>query len=224
VRRREPSWGSQTASTLVLLGFVTVLGLVFTAGVLAGRHWPRLLPSLGPSAPRVEAEARRAPERGRPAQPAPVLSFYQELTAPITAAPPLPPKPRPARPATPEPVNPETPRRPAPEPEPTPPVTAPAPAAAPALAPPPARPATERSLPERRFTIQIASFKSRPQAETMRRALVDGGYDAYVSEGESANGARYRVRVGSYASRDDAQQAAQRLAGERRVSTFITTR
>jgi DedD protein len=219
VRRREPSWGSQTASTLVLLGFVTVLGLVFGAGVLAGRHWPRLLPSLGPSAPRAEAEARRAPERGRPAQPAPVLSFYQELTAPITAAP-LPPKPRPARPATPEPVNPETPRRPAPEPEPTAQVAVPAPAPT----PPPARPATERSLPERRFTIQIASFRTRPQAETMRRALVDGGYDAYVSEGESPNGARYRVRVGSYASRDDAQQAAQRLAGERRVSTFITTR
>jgi DedD protein len=216
VRRREPGLGSQAASTLVLLGFVTVLGLVFAAGVLAGRHWPRLLPSLGPSAPRAEAEARRAPERGRPAQPAPVLSYYQELTAPITAAAPPPPKPRPARPTKPEAPNPETPpappRRPTPEPEAVPVVTA------------PARPSPEAALPERRFTIQVAAFKTRPQAENMRRTLVDGGYDAYVSEGESPNGARYRVRVGSYPTRDDAQQTAQRLTGERRLPTFITAR
>ncbi len=212
MRRREAGLGSQAASTLVLLGFVTVLGLVFTAGVLAGRHWPRLLPSLGPSAPRAEADARRAPDRGRPTQPAPVLSYYQELTAPITAAPP-PPKPRPGRLPKPEAPNPETPRRPAPEPEPAPVVTA-----------APSRPSAEPALPERRFTIQVAAFKTRPQAETMRRTLVDGGFDAYVSESVGPNGARYRVRVGSYPTRDDAHPTAQRLTGERRLPTLITAR
>jgi len=214
VRRREPSWSSQTASVLILLGFVVVVGFVFTAGVLAGRHWPRLLPSLGgASASRVEPDARRVGERG--SQPAPVLSFYQELKAPITAEP-LPRKPRPSRLARPEAPNPEAPkpetsRPPTPEPDPMPPVVA-------------ARPAAGPALPERRFTIQVAAFKTRPQAETMRRALVDGGYDAYVSESESPSGARYRVRVGTYPTRDDAQQAAQRLAAERRVTTFITAR
>jgi cell division protein FtsN len=216
VRRREPSWSSQTASVLVLLGFVVVVGLVFTAGVLAGRHWPRLLPSLGAaSASRVEPEARRMGERGRASQPAPVLSFYQELKAPITAEP-LPPKPRPSRSARPEAPNPETPkpeppRLQLPEPDPVRAVVA-------------ARPTSGPAMPERRFTVQVAAFKTRPQAETMRRGLVDGGYDAYVSESESANGARYRVRVGTYPTRDDAQQAAQRLAAERRVTTFITAR
>lgn len=216
MRRREPTWSSQTASILILLGFVVVVGLVFTAGVLAGRHWPRLLPSLGAaSASRVEPDARRVGERGRGSPPAPVLSFYQELRAPITADP-LPPKPRPSRLARPETPNPETPkpetsRPPTPEADPMPAVVA-------------ARPAAGPALPERRFTIQVAAFKTRPQAETMRRALVDGGYDAYVSDSESPSGARYRVRVGAYPTRDDAQQVAQRLAAERRVTTFITAR
>ncbi len=216
MKRREPSWSNQTASVLVLVGFVVVVGLVFTAGVLAGRHWPRLLPSLGnASASRVEPDARRSGERGRAPQPAPVLSFYQDLRAPITAADPLPLKPRP-RAARPEAPNPETPKpepaRPQmPEPEPARAVVA-------------ARPAAGPVLPERRFTIQVAAFKTRPQAEAMRRGLADGGYDAYVSESESQSGARYRVRVGTYPTRDDAQQAAQRLAAERRVPTFITAR
>jgi cell division protein FtsN len=199
----------------VLLGFVVVVGLVFTAGVLAGRHWPRLLPSLGAaSASRVEPEARR-PGGGRGPQPAPVLSFYQELTAPI-AAEPLPAKPRSPRSARPEPPNPETPK---PEPA-RPPMPEPDPVRLVATA----RPSGPAALPERRFTIQVAAFKTRPQAETMRRGLVDGGYDAYISESTGPSGARYRVRVGVYPTRDDAQQAAQRLAAERRVTTFITAR
>ncbi|MGH7313837.1 MAG: SPOR domain-containing protein [Candidatus Rokuibacteriota bacterium] len=209
MRRREPTWGSQTASVLILLGFVVVVGCVFTAGVLAGRHWPRLLPSLGgATAARVEPDARRVGERER--QPAPVLSFYQELRAPITAEP-LPPKPRPSRLTRPQTPNPETSRPPTQEPDPRPAVVA-------------ARSAAGPALPERRFTIQVAAFKTRPQAETMRRALLDGGYDAYVSESEGPSGARYRVRVGTYPTRDDAEQAARRLAAERRVTTFITAR
>ncbi|MGH7307513.1 MAG: SPOR domain-containing protein [Candidatus Rokuibacteriota bacterium] len=217
MRRREPSWSNQTASVLVLLGFVVIVGLVFLAGVLAGRHWPRLLPSLGAaSASRVEPEAaRRVVERGRPPQPAPVLSFYQDLRAPITADP-LPPKPRPSRAARPETPNPETPRPEAVRPQ--------LPEPDPARAVVAARPAAGAAPPERRFTIQVAAFKTRPQAETMRRGLVDGGYDAYVSEGARQSGARYRVRVGVYPTRDDAQQAAQRLAAERRLTTFITAR
>ncbi len=216
MRRREPSWSSQTASVLVLLGFVVVVGLVFTAGVLAGRHWPRLLPSLGAaSASRVEPEARRVGERGRVPQPVPVLSFYQDLRAPITADP-LPPKPRPSSAARPEAPNPETPKPEAARPQ--------LPEPDPARAVVASRPAASVAPPERRFTIQVAAFKTRPQAETMRRGLVDGGYDAYVSEGERQSGARYRVRVGAYPTRDDAQQAAQRLAAERRVTTFITAR
>lgn len=211
MRRAEPTWRSQAASLIVLLGFVTVLGLTFVGGVLAGRHWPRLLPSLGnPGDARGEPEAQRVAERGRPPQRAPVLSFYKDLTAPI-AEPPLPPKPRPSRPPRPEAPNPETAKPQAPEPGPTPTVTA-------------ARPAARPVAPERRFTIQIAAFKKRSPAETMRGALAEAGYDAYVSESERAGGARYRVRVGTYATRDEAQQAAQRLAAERRVTTFITAR
>jgi cell division protein FtsN len=207
VRRREPSWGSQTASVLILVGFVVVVGFVFLAGVLAGRHWPRLLPSLGgaSAAARPEPDPRRVAQAERP--PAPVLSFYQDLRAPMTPEP-LPPRPRPSPLAAPEPASPETPKPSARERDPVPAVASPQAAA----------------LPGQRFTVQVAAFRTRPQAETMRRTLVKGGYDAYVSEGQGPNGARYRVRVGTYPTRDDAQAAARRLAAERRLTTFVTAR
>lgn len=205
MRRREPTWGSQTASALILVGFVVVVGGVFLAGVLAGRHWPRLLPSLGGvTAPRPEPDARRVAQPEPP--PAPVLTFYRDLRAPLTPEP-LPPRPRPSPLAAPEPASPETPRPPARERDPL-----------PAAAPRPGWP--ERA----RFTIQVAAFRTLPQAEAMRQALVKAGYNAYVSPSQGPDGARYRVRVGTYPTRDDAQAAARRLAAERRVTTFVTAR
>lgn len=210
MRRREPTWGSQTASALVLVGFVVVVGFVFLAGVLAGRHWPRLLPSLGGvPAPRPEPDTRRVAQPERP--PAPVLSFYQDLRAPLTPQP-LPPRsrPRPSPLAAPEPASPETPRPPARERDPLPAVVT--------------RRMAGPELPGPRFTIQVAAFRTRPQAENMRQALVKDGYDAYVSEIQGPNVARYRVRVGTYPTRDNAQEAARRLAAERRLTTFVTAR
>jgi septal ring-binding cell division protein DamX len=99
--RRPPHGPSRLGSFLLVLGFLTVLAVSFGAGVGAGRRWPRLLPSLG-SAPVARADrqdAERAPgrlvgARGGPGaalpgeRPAPELTFYHELTAPLAAPPP----------------------------------------------------------------------------------------------------------------------------------------
>src|SRR5213080_436470 len=75
---------SPTARLLVLVGIVAVLGGTFLAGVYAGRIWSARAPDTEP--------ARRGPGRGGrlPEVPAPQLTFYRELTAPLTAPPPPP--------------------------------------------------------------------------------------------------------------------------------------
>src|SRR5262249_15340949 len=80
-------------SMLVGLGFLTVLSVAFFGGIVAGRHFPRMLPSLGavtvPKEPRRGIDARLA-DRARAVEPAPVLTFYHEVTAPPPAPPPAP--------------------------------------------------------------------------------------------------------------------------------------
>ena len=96
--RRQPS---RLASLLFVVGCLAVLATTFMLGVMAGRFWPR-----EPSAPtstlakgsKEAAAARLGGDRSaRPTEPAPTLTFYQDLTAPLTSPPPPPKSTRPAR-------------------------------------------------------------------------------------------------------------------------------
>src|SRR6266404_3595407 len=82
---------SPTARLLVLVGIVAVLGGTFLAGVYAGRIWSARAAVVAAHVPDTEP-ARRGPGRGGrlPEVPAPQLTFYRELTAPLTAPPPPP--------------------------------------------------------------------------------------------------------------------------------------
>src|SRR2546427_770130 len=90
---------SGTARLLVLVGILTVLGATFGVGVYTGRIWSARAAVVAAHAPETEP-ARRGPGRGGrlPEAPAPQLTFYRELTAPLTAPPP---PPRPAKTAPP---------------------------------------------------------------------------------------------------------------------------
>src|SRR6266850_2774698 len=82
---------SGAARLLVLVGIVAVLGGTFLAGVYAGRIWSARAAVVAAHVPDTEP-ARRGPGRGGrlPEVPAPQLTFYRELTAPLTAPPPPP--------------------------------------------------------------------------------------------------------------------------------------
>src|SRR5437660_10401232 len=90
LRRRPPRRASRVGSTLVGLGFLTILAGAFFGGIVAGRHLPRMLPSLGavtvPKEPRRSTE-RRLADRTKVVEPAPRLNFYREMTAPRTPPP-----------------------------------------------------------------------------------------------------------------------------------------
>ncbi len=90
--RRAPS---RLASMLFVVGCLGVLGATFVLGVMAGRFWPRTQPAQSTTAEKESVPARagdKATRPGdktaRPAEPGPALTFYQDLTAPLTAPPP----------------------------------------------------------------------------------------------------------------------------------------
>src|SRR2546422_9420677 len=76
---------SGTARLLVLVGILTVLGATFGVGVYTGRIWSARAAVVSAHAPETEP-ARRGPGRGGrpPGAPAPPLTFYREVTAPLT--------------------------------------------------------------------------------------------------------------------------------------------
>ena len=198
----------------VLIGFLTIIGVAFAAGVYAGRIW--MARSVVTPVRVAETETPRRPAARTvkpPAIPTPQLTFYQELTAPLTAPPP-PPKPAKATPPL---------------------VSAPRPgeqldasgASTSSSRPPTDRaglpaPATTSATMAPRFTVQVASYRGRPQAEALREALASAGHEARIVQGD-AQGPVYRVQVGEFATRDAARALAARLQGERASVTPIVT-
>src|SRR5262249_13202862 len=161
----------------VLIGILSILGVTFVAGVYAGRI--SMARSTVKLARVTEADtARRTPSRGAklPEAPSPQLTFYRELTAPLTAPPP-PPKPAKA----------------------VPPLLSP-PAAATARPGERADMIAATTTPQTagstasRFTVQVAAYRVRPQAEALRESLASAGHDARVVEVD-AHGPVYRVQV-----------------------------
>lgn len=119
-----------------------------------------------------------------------------------------------------------------PEPTPPPAQTAPAPAAEPAKpAPEPAK-STQKPEPAAAsapqagstgYSVQVIAMRERSSSEAIAKRLVGKGYNAYVLD--PAPGSRstlYRVRVGPYKTRREAEDARARLEKEERFKPSIT--
>jgi cell division septation protein DedD len=118
-------------------------------------------------------------------------------------------------------------------------VNAPAPAKTPAPAPAPIAPAV-KTLPSAKATakttapagvkepagggyvVQVAAVKERGEADTIAKRLASKGFPSFVSS-PSAGAARvYRVRVGKFTDRRDAESVARRLEKEEQFKPWIT--
>jgi cell division septation protein DedD len=109
-----------------------------------------------------------------------------------------------------------------------PPATAAATPAAAAKASPPARPAdsappkptaTTGDGPQSGWVVQVASVDKRADADSIARRLTDKGYAAFVVE---SGPNRFRVRVGSFTSRSDADATAAKLRRDERIEPWVT--
>jgi cell division septation protein DedD len=74
-----------------------------------------------------------------------------------------------------------------------------------------------------RYTVQVASFKERSQAQDLARRLAKAGLPAYVRAAEVRGvGRRYRVRVGPYPDLAAARAAAGRIRLQHHLAAFVT--
>jgi cell division septation protein DedD len=71
------------------------------------------------------------------------------------------------------------------------------------------------------FWVQVTSVSLEREAKARRDKLVHRGYHARVEAVEGPKGSVYRVRVGPYRSRVDAERASERLTREEKVKTWI---
>lgn len=116
---------------------------------------------------------------------------------------------------------------PAPEPEPTPARPRrereePRQAAAPARPEPaPAAPAAPAAA-KGKVVIQVFSSAEQDQAERIQKQLASGGQTAYLSPVKVGGTTMYRVRIGPFASRADANKVAERVRKDHKLDTWIT--
>ena len=71
------------------------------------------------------------------------------------------------------------------------------------------------------YLVQLASFRAREEAERMRAALILKGFDVNVSVAIQQNIQWYRVVMGPYVSREDAQRAQGAFARRERIMGMI---
>jgi DedD protein len=83
--------------------------------------------------------------------------------------------------------------------------------ARPSAAPAPAAPAPAATAKGGKFAVQAAAPASEKAARDLVDRLKKGGFATYTEKVETKDGTRYRVRVGPYATREEADKARARL-------------
>lgn len=95
------------------------------------------------------------------------------------------------------------------------------PTLAPAAARPAAAKAPSKAAEAGGFWVQVDSLSSREQAETRRRGMAQAGFHAAIVPGAGPKGTVYRVRVGPYATREEAGRASADVERKAKVKTWV---
>ena len=72
------------------------------------------------------------------------------------------------------------------------------------------------------FTVQVAALNVRGEADAIAKRLADKGYAAYVLAPSGGTPNVYRVRVGTFKTRREAESIAAKLQKEERFKPWIT--
>ncbi len=78
------------------------------------------------------------------------------------------------------------------------------------------------AVPKGSVVIQVFSSPDKAQADRIRTQLAGGGYTAYLSPVEKAGHTMYRVRLGPFTSRGDADKVAEKVRKGYKLDTWVT--
>jgi cell division septation protein DedD len=192
---------------------ITVVGVViFLCGVMVGRGVR--------NSTAVTAAVEPAPSPGGGGEVVPPADAQAQAKATPPPALPATPPPTPAEEASPQPSG-----GAAKKAQPSAPPAQTAPAAAPAKpeGTPAAAGTAKPSEPARDgWAVQVTAPRDRAQAEAIVKRLVTKGYSAYLLEPPPGSPVLYRVRVGKFKDRREAEAAMRRLEKEEKFQPFIT--
>jgi DedD protein len=73
-----------------------------------------------------------------------------------------------------------------------------------------------------KFAVQTAAPASEKSARDLVERLKQSGFPSFTEKIDSKDGTRYRVRVGPYATRDDAERARARLKAQGFGGNLVT--
>jgi len=213
----------------LFMAATVVAVVIFLCGVMVGRGVPqRAAPAsdipqqaaIDPTAGAYAAPVAVVASTGiEPTTAGETLTYPERLSDPAPVSETLAPPAEPAAPAaTPRSMPPAP--KPAVAPKPVPVPAPPAPAAVPPPSPAPlAVDASSLTEPTGSgFVVQVAAVRQRAEAERIARRLSTKGYPAFVTTA----GANFRIRVGKYDDRRQAEAIAGRLQREEQFKPWIT--
>jgi len=94
-----------------------------------------------------------------------------------------------------------------------------------ATAPPPQKAATATSAGRPgAWIVQVISLQDRAAATTISKRLTDKGYPAFVLDPATGAPRIYRVQVGGYSDKNDAETASRRLEREEQFKPLVRAR
>ena len=85
----------------------------------------------------------------------------------------------------------------------------------------PAKQENKGDIPGRDWTVQVNAFPHEWDAKELAKKLMDKGYDAYVVPVDVKGRAWYRVRVGRFASREQAKELQETIKSKENLSNAI---
>jgi cell division septation protein DedD len=100
------------------------------------------------------------------------------------------------------------------------------PAPPPPAAVPPVRPAASGAASSAKpgYVVQLAALNSRREADAMVKRLSAKGYEAFVQAPATGAPSIFRVRVGNYSTRSEAETAAAKLEKEGQFKPWVAAR
>lgn len=90
-----------------------------------------------------------------------------------------------------------------------------------ALAKPQAMPLQSSPPLQAFYTVQAGSFKTMDDASKLKSKLEGKGYQSYITTYDTPDAKWFRVRIGQFKTKEQAESAAKKLKTEENLATFI---
>ena len=72
------------------------------------------------------------------------------------------------------------------------------------------------------YAVQVAAVNGRPDADAIARRFSSKGYAAYVEQPPNGTGTVFRVRIGTFRTKREAETIAAKLQKEEQIKPWVT--